>query len=219
MSTPAATPTEIFLSSLRLRTVLLLTPEKKPPALAVWCAQNRIHLVHLGLGALADSTASAANAQRKSSKHREPTSAAPNDALGEGDGDVHATEIDERGFIDAHLPADGLMPWQAINASHPSRMVSLERIVKDALQVILDGSRLPCLICDMTGVNETGVVVGCLRRIQRFNYASIRREYQAFAGSRARSSHERFIEVSRAREERGQNTPGHGCARARAAKT
>lgn len=184
------TPTESFLSSLQLKTIVLLAPEKKPTSLASWCADNHIKLIHLGLGALAD---------------REET------GNGNEAGELHANGTDL--FLSTTHKSlelyDGLLDLG---------ILSLERIVKDSLEILLHRDRLPCLICDTSGVNETGVVVGCLRRLQRRNFASIRYEvnarqsalalpgpaadfflsfsqYRTFAGNRSRSSHERFIEV------------------------
>ena len=41
------------------------------------------------------------------------------------------------------------------------------------------------------------MVIGCLRRLQRRNFASICAEYRTIAGKRARAANERFIEVRR----------------------
>jgi Tyrosine phosphatase family len=163
------TPTEAFLSSLQLRMVLLLAPEKMPFALAAWCSMHNIKLVHLGLGALADSFK--ANYDQSGSTS----------------------------FIGSSKPVEGETSTRerttnGLHAHSAADMMSLERIAKESLELLLNKSNLPCLVCDMSGVNETGIVVACLRRLQRYNFASIRLEYRSFAGNRARSSHERFIE-------------------------
>lgn len=104
-STTAPTlPLETFLSTLRLRTILLLAPERRPPALAAWCQVRHIRLVHLGLGALADEGASVSS-------------------------NINCSGMDLYG-----------------NAA--SSIMSLERIVKDSLELLLDVSSLPCLVCD-----------------------------------------------------------------------
>lgn len=141
----AMTPTESFVSSLQLKTILLLAPEKKPGPLAAWCSNHNVQLIHLGLGALAD--------------------------LGETGGE-ESNQARER----MH-PSLSLQKSFETYASLPdSGILSMERIVKDSLEIILHRARLPCLICDTSGVNETGVVVGCLRRMQRRSFASIRVE-------------------------------------------
>lgn len=157
-----ATSTEAFLSSLQLRTVLLLAPEKMPFALAAWCSMHNIKLVHLGLGALADSVKANGSTNM----------------IGK-EGESGTRERSTNG-VQVHSAAD---------------MMSLERIAKESLELLLNKSNLPCLVCDMNGVSETGIVTACLRRLQRYNFASIRLEYRSFAGNKARSSHERFIEA------------------------
>ncbi|UZJ52754.1 hypothetical protein CBS101457_002074 [Exobasidium rhododendri] len=155
------TPTESFLASLQLKTVLLLAPEKRPAPLASWCEGNNIQLVHLGLGALAN---------------------------------LAEVKAEENGNLNREV-RDHLKSFETYSSFPDSGILSLERIVKDSLEILLHQNRLPCLVCDTSGVNETGVVVGCLRRMQRRNFASIRYEYRAFSGNRSRSSHERFIEM------------------------
>ncbi|WFD33356.1 protein-tyrosine-phosphatase [Malassezia cuniculi] len=71
----------------------------------------------------------------------------------------------------------------------------LESIVKDSLEILLDARNYPALILDTAGIFETGTLVGCLRKMQGWNFASILVEYRSFAGSRARSANERFIEM------------------------
>ncbi|KAK0540078.1 hypothetical protein OC842_000652 [Tilletia horrida] len=70
-----------------------------------------------------------------------------------------------------------------------------ERMVKDGLEIILDKKNHPVMIMDTSGIQETGVLVGCLRRMQRWDFASILVEYRSFAGTRSRTVNERFIEM------------------------
>ncbi|KAE8226315.1 hypothetical protein CF319_g1072 [Tilletia indica] len=70
-----------------------------------------------------------------------------------------------------------------------------ERMVKDGLEIILDKQNHPVMIMDTSGIQETGVLVGCLRRMQRWDFASILVEYRSFAGTRSRVVNERFIEM------------------------
>lgn len=71
----------------------------------------------------------------------------------------------------------------------------LESIVKDSLEILLDARNYPVLVLDTSGIFETGTLIGCLRKMQGWNFASILVEYRSFAGSRSRSANERFIEV------------------------
>jgi tyrosine-protein phosphatase OCA1 len=73
-----------------------------------------------------------------------------------------------------------------------------EEIVFDALRVIIVSDNLPTLITCSTGKNITGVVAGCLRKLQRWSLISIFEEYRRYAGysgSRIQQQHEQFIEL------------------------
>eukprot|EP00037_Helgoeca_nana_P005961 m.55446 g.55446 ORF g.55446 m.55446 type:complete len:169 (-) comp16878_c0_seq2:296-802(-) len=69
-----------------------------------------------------------------------------------------------------------------------------EEIVVTALKQILDTDNYPLLIACNLGRHHTGTVVGCLRKLQRWNLTSIFEEYRRFAGSKLRLVNEQFIE-------------------------
>ena len=70
-----------------------------------------------------------------------------------------------------------------------------EEVIKEALEAVLDVTNHPIAICCTSGFFETGVVVGCLRRLQGWNFMSIVAEYRSFAGVKARFVNEQFIEL------------------------
>ncbi len=70
-----------------------------------------------------------------------------------------------------------------------------EELVKDSLQILLTASYHPILVTDTSGIHEIGVLLGCLRKLQRWNFATILLEYRHFAGNRARATNERFVEM------------------------
>ncbi|KAF3451786.1 hypothetical protein FNV43_RR07882 [Rhamnella rubrinervis] len=70
-----------------------------------------------------------------------------------------------------------------------------EETIREALKVVLDMRNHPLLIHCKRGKHRTGCLVGCLRRLQRWCLSSIFDEYQRFAGSKARVSDQRFIEM------------------------
>eukprot|EP00729_Bicosta_minor_P002456 gene2456-7772_t len=69
-----------------------------------------------------------------------------------------------------------------------------EEMVLSALAVVLDRSKYPLLIACNLGRHHTGTVVGCLRKLQRWNLTSIVEEYRRYAGSKVRLLNEQFIE-------------------------
>lgn len=70
-----------------------------------------------------------------------------------------------------------------------------EETVLTALQVLLDVKRFPVLVMCYLGRHRTGTVVGCLRKLQRWNLTSIFEEYRRYAGSKVRLMSEQFIEL------------------------
>ncbi|WWD18574.1 hypothetical protein CI109_103027 [Kwoniella shandongensis] len=71
-----------------------------------------------------------------------------------------------------------------------------DELVKTALEsYILDTRSHPLLIIDPIGVHQTGCVVGALRVMQGWNFASALVEYRAHAGSKHRYADEQYIEL------------------------
>lgn len=65
-------------------------------------------------------------------------------------------------------------PWDALD----------ERTIKKALDLICNRDNYPMLVCCGMGRHRTGAVIGCLRRLQGWNLASVSEEYRRFAGAR-----------------------------------
>ncbi|ODN77600.1 hypothetical protein L202_04767 [Cryptococcus amylolentus CBS 6039] len=69
-------------------------------------------------------------------------------------------------------------------------------IIKTALEsYVLDVRAHPVLIIDPLGVHQTGCLVGSLRMMQGWNFASALVEYRAHAGSKHRYVDEQYIEL------------------------
>ncbi|KAN0060438.1 hypothetical protein ACQY0O_007768 [Thecaphora frezii] len=67
--------------------------------------------------------------------------------------------------------------------------------LKDSLELLLDRRTHPVLVTDTSGIHEIGVLLACLRKLQRWNFATILVEYRNFAGNRARAANERLVEM------------------------
>ena len=63
------------------------------------------------------------------------------------------------------------------------------------LEVVLNVDAYPLYICDSLGRGRTGAVLGCLRKLQRWNLTSILGEYRRFAGDVVLPLNEQFIEL------------------------
>ncbi|KAI8867361.1 protein-tyrosine phosphatase [Ramicandelaber brevisporus] len=70
-----------------------------------------------------------------------------------------------------------------------------EKVIADALKVLLDPRNHPVLIHCNKGKHRTGCLVGCLRRMQGWALTPIFTEYRHFAGTKARSLDMQFIEL------------------------
>mmetsp|Transcript_63883 Transcript_63883/g.151108 ORF Transcript_63883/g.151108 Transcript_63883/m.151108 type:complete len:96 (+) Transcript_63883:223-510(+) len=70
-----------------------------------------------------------------------------------------------------------------------------EEIIKRALELVLNVDCYPLCLIDSVGRHRVGTVVGCLRKLQRWNLTSIFEEYRRYAGSKVRLLNEQFIEL------------------------
>ncbi|KAI8910158.1 protein-tyrosine phosphatase, partial [Gorgonomyces haynaldii] len=70
-----------------------------------------------------------------------------------------------------------------------------EEMIKEGLETILDSNTHPILIMCASGMHETGCLVGCLRKLQHWDFNSIVFEYRSFAGNKSRFVVEQFIEL------------------------
>lgn len=65
-------------------------------------------------------------------------------------------------------------------------MVPLTTIV-EGIQLLLDASTHPLLVCCAMGGHRTGALVGCFRKMQGWNLASVSEEYRRFTNNRGAS--------------------------------
>ena len=68
-------------------------------------------------------------------------------------------------------------------------------LVKTALETVLDSAKLPLIIICLSGVHQTGALVGCLRKLQGWSFTSIIEEHRRFTEAISRSPVEYFIEM------------------------
>jgi tyrosine-protein phosphatase OCA1 len=102
-------------------------------------------------------------------------------------------------------PTPDLVRWAAdagVALVHPQsvtvgKSTSLsEAAAAEVVSLLLAGSLpQPVLVVCPSGRYRTGVVVGCLRKLQHWNNAATVDEYRRFAEGRARLENEEFIEM------------------------
>mmetsp|Transcript_18974 Transcript_18974/g.32868 ORF Transcript_18974/g.32868 Transcript_18974/m.32868 type:complete len:173 (+) Transcript_18974:93-611(+) len=87
-----------------------------------------------------------------------------------------------------------LLPLAWESNKSPWKPVS-EEVVLTALDYILDPSNYPLHIMCNLGRHRTGTIVGCLRKLQRWNLTAVFEEYRRYAGPKVRLLTEQFIEL------------------------
>lgn len=90
-----------------------------------------------------------------------------------------------------HLAHTGLHAWTSDTSWKPMA----EEVVKESLEMILTREYYPMMVCDVGGRHLVGMVIGCLRRLQNWNFNSVITEYRTYAGPRTRYVNEQFIEL------------------------
>lgn len=87
-------------------------------------------------------------------------------------------EFIEQNHINLHLAGinpDGVdSPWDGLT----------ENSILQALNILSNKANYPVLVCCGMGRHRTGTVIGCLRKLQGWNLASVSEEYRRFTGSR-----------------------------------
>jgi tyrosine-protein phosphatase OCA1 len=68
-----------------------------------------------------------------------------------------------------------------------------EETVLESLELMLDPSNYPMMVICNQGRHRTGTVVGCLRKLQKWNLTSIFEEYRRYAGPKVRILSERMM--------------------------
>ena len=70
-----------------------------------------------------------------------------------------------------------------------------QKIVANALNLILDTRNHPILVHCNKGKHRVGVIMGCLRKLQRWSLASIFDEYRRISGTKDRHADLEYIEI------------------------
>jgi tyrosine-protein phosphatase OCA1 len=98
-----------------------------------------------------------------------------------------ATWLDDQGTRCVHLGESMQMrsPWKPVP----------EDVILEGLSILLDPSNYPLAVMCSLGRHQTGTLIGCLRKLQGWNLASIIDEYRRYAGSKHRQLNEQFIEL------------------------
>ncbi|CAH6723548.1 putative tyrosine-protein phosphatase Oca1p [[Candida] jaroonii] len=65
-------------------------------------------------------------------------------------------------------------PWDTLSDS----------TIQKSLEIISNKENYPILVCCGMGRHRTGTIIGCLRRLQNWNLASVSEEYRRFTGAK-----------------------------------
>jgi len=96
--------------------------------------------------------------------------------------------IQDNGIRLVHL---GIKFWRPSSGWKPMS----DELLKEALELVLDERNHPLMLMCTSGVHQTGTVIGCLRKLQRFSFTSIIDELRGFASpGHTRYANENLIE-------------------------
>ncbi|KAI8818386.1 protein-tyrosine phosphatase [Fimicolochytrium jonesii] len=98
------------------------------------------------------------------------------------------TFCDDRGIKTVPL---GHQTWRPNRSWRP---VS-EEMIKEGLETLLNSENHPVLVTCLTGLHDTGTLIGCLRKLQGWNFNTIIVEYRSYTGGQGRYGNEQFIEL------------------------
>lgn len=181
-------PLLAFLQSLSLRTLVYLSPSLLPCALVKLAHQLDLNLVQWDL------TGPKVWRARSNAD----------------DGEVRTL----RRFAAASRRVNGKKRSNGSTPAMGSGRADDTLMILSLLSLLLTASTSPALVCDPSGLAQTSLVVGCLRRMMRRSFASICVDYRAFAASApvsaarttpgqlpSTASALRFIEVSPLRQD------------------
>jgi tyrosine-protein phosphatase SIW14 len=96
----------------------------------------------------------------------------------------------------AFMKESGIQMFTCRLNSHKGAFASTEeRVVAEALSIILDVRNHPILLHDDKGKHRAGVLIGCLRKLQGWSLASIFNEYALFTMGSVRFPDMQWIEL------------------------
>ncbi|KAF9361143.1 hypothetical protein BGX26_005517 [Mortierella sp. AD094] len=168
-----------FIRSLNLKTAILLTPELPSRAMSNFFEENQIRLIDLALGSWKNNSNNPSNSSNINNTSDGQT--------GQSLTESGSSQSNSVALVTPSVPAAPFQTswWKPLS----------EELIKDGLEMILDANNYPIIVMDTSGIHEIGTFMGCLRRLQHWNFSSIIVEYRAYAGSKARYVNEQFIEL------------------------
>ncbi|KAF9376634.1 hypothetical protein CPB97_010678 [Podila verticillata] len=174
-----------FIRSLGIKTAILLTPELPSRAMSNFFEENNIRLIDLALGSWKNNSSNNSNNNSNATDGQgQGSSSGGGGAGGSGEG------VSGSNTVSSLIPSIPAAPFQTSWWKPLS-----EELIKDGLEMVLDANNYPIIVMDTSGIHEIGTFMGCLRRLQHWNFSSIIVEYRAYAGNKARYVNEQFIEL------------------------
>mmetsp|Transcript_15533 Transcript_15533/g.16829 ORF Transcript_15533/g.16829 Transcript_15533/m.16829 type:complete len:224 (-) Transcript_15533:2951-3622(-) len=158
-----------FIKTLKLKTILVLSQNTVDDNFLSFCKENEVNLIPLRASSnTSSSSAIPASNNITPSITGNPTSTVQPQAQTSSSG---ATSLPD------------------------SESIS-EETVTAALRIIADARNYPLLLTCRSGRSQSGVVVGCLRKLLRWSLISVFEEYRRFSNQHLRLTllHEAFIE-------------------------
>lgn len=159
-----------FLNQLNLKTIIWLSSEEPTDEFLEYCNDSSINIEYLGMINEFNSEPTTTTTDKQPEEQQQQ----------QADVQQQFEQSDNLLQDSSHLISSTIAkinnnnPWDSLN----------ENTIKHALDLIVDKTNYPILICCGMGRHRTGTVIGCLRRLQHWNLNSVSEEYRRFTGSR-----------------------------------
>lgn len=174
-----------FLNQLNLKTIIWLSSEEPTDEFLEYCNDSSINIEYLGMINEFNSEPATATTTDKQSQSQSQSQSEEQKSQSQSqsqENQHHQFEQSDNNLLQdpSHLISSTIAkinnnnPWDSLN----------ENTIKHALDLIVDKTNYPILICCGMGRHRTGTVIGCLRRLQHWNLNSVSEEYRRFTGSR-----------------------------------
>ena len=170
---------------MNLKTIIWLSSEEPTDEFLEYCNDSSINIEYLGMINEFNSEPATATTTDKQSQSQSQSQSEEQKSQSQSqsqENQHHQFEQSDNNLLQdpSHLISSTIAkinnnnPWDSLN----------ENTIKHALDLIVDKTNYPILICCGMGRHRTGTVIGCLRRLQHWNLNSVSEEYRRFTGSR-----------------------------------
>ncbi|RLV93968.1 Protein OCA4 [Spathaspora sp. JA1] len=167
-----------FLSTLNLKSIIILDTEKASRSINNFIEENKIEIFNLGGLKVSDRTRGKTDDEEDEEEDEEEDGAEPKSRRGKSE-KVSSNTLE---VISLGSKRNKSEQWMVIE----------KNVIIQAFELILNKHKYPMLVVD-----STSTLIGILRKIQKWNFNSILNEYRIYVGSSNKNNYsaETFLEL------------------------